>query len=257
MNDEGKVVLEQDGEIGYITLRRPGKRNAMTSAMRSSFGECVAAADASKAIRVVVLRSEGTDFCAGADLVDAPEDAMAWRERVRAAQAHHLALVRMQKPVVAAVQGRAVGGGASIALAADILIMADDASLVFPFVRLGVVPDGGASALLQAKAGPGLALDLLLTAGSLSAADEARAGVTRRVVPAASLHDATAALARDLLALPRDALMLTKALCAQHWAGTLERVLDHEAEAFALATTTAGHHGAIAALRQSLQRRIH
>lgn len=253
MTSERQVVLERQGEIGCITLRRAEKRNAMSSAMRREFGECVAAADADAAIRVVVLRGEGPDFCAGADLIDAPDDALAWRERVRAAQAHHLMLVHMRKPVIAAVQGRAIGGGASIALAADILLMADDARLVFPFVRLGLVPDGGASALLQAKAGPAAALDLLLTGGSLAAADLLKAGVTRRVVPAAELQDASAALARELLALPHEALMLTKALCAQHWAAGLERVLDHEAEAFALATTTAGHRKAIAALRASLR----
>jgi 2-(1,2-epoxy-1,2-dihydrophenyl)acetyl-CoA isomerase len=254
MIDERQVVLDRHGDIGCITLRRPEKRNAMTGAMRKAFGECVAAADADASIRIVLLRGEGPDFCAGADLIDAPDDAMAWRERVRAAQAHHLALVRMQKPVIAAVQGRAVGGGASIALAADILLMADDARLVFPFVRLGVVPDGGASALLQAKAGPAAALDLLLTGGSLSAVDALQAGVTRRVVPAARLHDAADALANELLALPAEALMLTKALCAQHWAAGLERVLDHEAEAFALATTTHGHQRAITALRETLRR---
>jgi enoyl-CoA hydratase/carnithine racemase len=254
--DTGEQVrLSTDGGLAVITLARPEKLNALSPAMRSRMGECLAQVARDDSVKVVLINAEGRDFCTGADLVDAPDRPLAWRERIRTAQAHHLTIVRMNKPVIAAVQGRAIGGGASLALAADILVMAEDAKLVFPFVRLGVVPDGGASALLQAKAGPAIALDLLLSAGTLSAQDGARLGLTRRVVPSADLQGQAASLARELLQLPWEALMLTKALCAQHWAAGLEPVLAHESEAFALATSTEGHQRAIAAVRQSMSRR--
>src|SRR5690606_18580240 len=113
-----------------------------------------------------------------------------------------LTIARMRKPVIAAVQGTASGGGASLALAADILVMAEDAKLSFPFVRLGLVPDGGAAYLLQAKLYAAPALDLLLTGGAMTAAEAARLGLTRRVVPADRLDAESRTLAADLLKLP-------------------------------------------------------
>jgi len=253
--DADEVLFEKAEGLATITLTRPAKLNAMSSAMRVVMGECLARAANDAAIKVVLIRAEGSDFCAGADLVDAPSEPLAWRSRIQVAQDQHLAIVRMNKPVIAAVQGRALGGGASLALAADILVMAEDAKLVFPFVQLGVVPDGGASALLQAKAGPGAALDLLLTAGSLDAAEARQLGLTRRVVPRDELDATARAVAQRLLQLPWEALMLTKALCAQRWAHGIESVLAHESEAFALATTTLGHRQAIEAMRSTLARK--
>ncbi|WP_235548512.1 enoyl-CoA hydratase/isomerase family protein [Noviherbaspirillum sp. Root189] len=244
--DTSEVLLHKDGGIATITLSRPDKLNALSTSMRNSLGECLANVAEDQEVKVVVLRGEGRAFCAGADLVDAPKTPLAWRDRILTAQSHHMTIAMMRKPVIAAVQGAAVGGGASLALAADIRIMADDAKLVFPFVRLGIVPDGGASFLLQAKLHAGIALDLLLTGGTLTAAEAERLGLTRRVVSAEQLDQTSQTLARDLLNLPWEALMLTKALCAQQWAQGLQRALSHEADAFALATTTEGHKAALA-----------
>lgn len=251
---DGQVLLQLDGGLATITLARPKKLNALSPAMRSQLADCLDQVARDNNVKLVLLRGEGRAFCVGADLVDAPGTPLAWRERIRFAQASHLKIVRMNKPVIAAVQGLAVGGGASLALAADILLMADDAKLVLPFVKLGVVPDGGASALLQAKLGVATALDLLLTGGELAADEAARRGLTRRVLPAAELEAAARALAQQMLNLPWEALMLTKNLCAQHWAAGLEGVLAHEADAFALATATTGHQQALQAALSRLHR---
>jgi 2-(1,2-epoxy-1,2-dihydrophenyl)acetyl-CoA isomerase len=248
-----EVLLHKEGGIATISLSRPDKLNALSTSMRASLGECLDDVAEDQDVKVVVLRGEGRAFCAGADLVDAPTTPLAWRDRILTAQSHHRTIAMMRKPVIAAVRGVAVGGGASMALAADIRIMADDAKLVFPFVRLGIVPDGGASFLLQAKLHAGIALDLLLTGGTLTAVEAERLGLTRRVVPADQLDQASQALANDMLKLPWEALMLTKALCAQQWAQGLESALRNEADAFALATTTDGHKAALAAMLTKLK----
>jgi len=254
MSKSGTVLLEKAGGLGIITLARPDKLNALSSSMRAEFGRHVADVAEDTEVKVVLLRGEGRAFCAGADLVDAPDTPLAWRDRVLIAQSHHLQLARMRKPVIAAVQGAAVGGGASMALAADILIMAEDAKLVFPFVRLGLVPDGGMAYLLQAKLQAAIALDLLLSGGTMSASEAARLGLTRRVVSVDQLDAASRALAGDLLRLPWEALMLTKALCAQYWATNLQGALSHEADAFALASSTEGHKRALTTIRQKLEK---
>jgi 2-(1,2-epoxy-1,2-dihydrophenyl)acetyl-CoA isomerase len=241
--------------MAVITLARPDKLNALSPSMRTQFGEHLSDVSGDSNVKVVLLRGEGRAFCAGADLVDAPDTPLAWRDRILVAQAHHLEIARMRKPVIAAVQGAAVGGGASIALAADILVMAEDAKLVFPFVRLGLVPDGGVAYFLQAKLQAALALDLLLSGGTMTAEEAAKAGLTRRVVPTDQLDAASRTLADDLLKLPWEALMLTKALCAQYWATNLQGALSHEADAFALASATEGHKRTLAAMRETLERK--
>ena len=249
MSVSGMVSLDKADGLGTITLSRADKLNALSSAMRADLGACIADVAEDHQVRVVLLRAEGRAFCAGADLADAPSTPLAWRDRILLAQEHHVALARMRKPVVAAVQGLAVGGGASLALAADILIMADDAKLVFPFVKLGLVPDGGAAYLLQAKLHAALALDVLLSGGAVTAAEASKLGLARRIVPPEHLHAASMTLVAELRSLPWEALMLTKSMCSQYWAANLQGALSHEADAFALASTTEGHHKALAAFQ--------
>jgi enoyl-CoA hydratase/carnithine racemase len=113
-------------------------------------------------------------------------------------------------------------------------------------VNLGVVPDGGASFLLQAKAGPAVALDVLLTGGTI-AANEARAlGLTRRVVADDQLEQETTKLAESIALLPFEALQLTKSLCAQSWADRIAGSLRQEADSFGLATASESHKAALA-----------
>ena len=206
-----QVLLEKSDGIAVITLARPEKLNAMSPSMRAQLDKHIFDVADDSSVRVVLLRGQGRSFCAGADLVGAPDAPLAWRDRVMLSQEAHFTIAHMRKPVIAAVQGNVVGGGASMALAADILIMAEDAKLYFPFVRLGLVPDGGVAYFLQAKLQAAIALDLLLTGGSMTAAEAAKLGLTRRVVPTDQLETAGRSLAQELLQLPWEALMLTKA----------------------------------------------
>lgn len=242
------VLLEKQDALATLTLNRPEKLNAMSGEMRQQFGAHLDDIAADPNIRIVLLKSTGRAFCVGADTSAMPESPLAWRDRILVAQAHHAALAKMNKIVIAAVQGIAGGGGASLALAADVLVMAEDASLRFPFVRLGLIPDGGCSFLLQSKLGVPLALDLMLTGGTLDAQEAQRHGLTRRVVAPDALEDNSLALVQDLLALPADALMLTKSLSRQTWTSTMEAAFAHEADAFALASALPGHQQARAAL---------
>lgn len=246
------VLLSIRNGVAEIVLNRPEKLNALSSSMRTMLGDHINTAAANPAVRLVLVRAEGRAFCSGADLEGIPDNPLAWRDRVMLAQAQHTALMRMSKVVVAAVQGAAFGGGASLALASDILVLSDDARLGFPFVQLGVVPDGGAAFLLQAKAGPAIAHDVLLSGGVIDANEAKSLGLTRRVVPPNELLETSRELARSLSELPPDALMLTKALCGQCWARGLDAALAHEADAFGLATATNGHKAAINKIRTKI-----
>lgn len=248
------VLFEKQDGLAVLTLNRPEKLNAISAAMRDELEQHLQAIAADDQIRIVLLRGLGRSFCVGADIGDLPASPLAWRTRILTAQRHHMALIKMNKIVIASVQGAAAGGGASLALSADILVMADDATLRFPFVRLGLIPDGGCSYLLQSKLGVPIALDLMLTGGTLDADAARRLGLTRRVVPAANLDSHSRALADELLALPHEALMLTKSVSRQTWTDTMEAALGHEADAFALATAMPGHQRAIVAARSRQNR---
>ena len=246
------VQLQSRDRIAIITLNRPQQRNALSIEMRSMLAKHLDELDDS--VRVVVLRGEGAAFCAGADLGDVPDSPMAWRDRIITAQTQHLRIINMKQTVIAAVQGAAFGGGASLALAADILVMDENASLGFPFVKLGVVPDGGASFLLQVKASPAIALDVLLSGGVIQAKEARALGLTRRVVAAGELEKHVMKIAEELASLPAEALQLTKSLCAQAWAAHLSGALRHEADAFGLATASEGHRTALAAAKARLRK---
>ncbi len=230
------TLLEKNGSVATITLNRPDAANALSAEMRASLASRLAEVNDDDQIDVVVIQAAGRIFCGGVDLSDLPTKPIEWRKRVIAAQENHLAVLRMPKIVIAAVQGAVVGGGASLALSADILVAADDAKFLFPFVKLGIVPDGGSSFFLHAKLGNAVATDLLLTGGTLSVAEAESRGLTRRVVPAENLHSTAKELAEQISRLPRHSRMLTKSLCRQNWAANIETYLSHEADAFGLAT---------------------
>lgn len=249
------TLIEKTGPLATITLNRPHKANALSVAMRASLEERLKDVAVDETIDVVLIQAEGQSFCGGLDLQDLPDNPSSWRERVLAAQMNHLAVVHSPKVVIAAVQGAVVGGGASLALSADILVMSTDAKFSFPFLRLGIIPDGGSSYFLQAKLGVPIALDLLLTAGTLGAEEAARLGLTRRVVPASELRTSAAALAQELARLPREARMLTKSLCRRFWAPGLEDYLAHEADAFAFSASTPGHRTAMQHVKRASSRK--
>lgn len=248
-----EVLVEKSAGLATITLNRPDRNNALSVSMRAALEVALGQVAADDSVSVVLLRGEGRSFCGGLDLSDLPTDTQQWRSRVIAAQMNHLAVVQMPKIVIAAVQGSAVGGGASLALSADILLMADDARLSFPFVKLGIVPDGGSSYFLQQKVGTSVALDLLLTGGMLTADEALRLGLTRRVCDASTLREKAQELAAELLRLPPEARSLTKSLCLKLWGDRLHSMLTEEVEAFCAATVTTGHQKAISRLRAQLK----
>lgn len=205
-------------------------------------------------MHTVLLSAAGASFCGGLDLNDLPDTPQEWHRRVLAAQRNHTTIVRSTKIVVASVQGAVVGGGASLALSADILVMEEDAYLSFPFVRLGIVPDGGNSYFLQAKLGVALATDLLLTGGRIDSHEAQRLGLTQRIAPKGKLAEETDRMLKELASSPSEARSLTKSLCQRYWATEMESAMRLEAELFTQATTTTGHLSAIEAIKNRRKR---
>jgi enoyl-CoA hydratase/carnithine racemase len=232
----GAIRYEVDDRVATITIDRPEKRNAMTYAVLREFHEAVARAGADDAVHAVVLTGAGGAFCAGTDLSDlaaTPEEDRSGAGRPRdGSRAEPWPVVACPKPVVAAVDGPAVGMGAEFATQCDVRLASDRARFGWNFVQRGLVPDTGAgSFLLPRLIGPSAALRLLLSGELIDAAEALRLGFVAAVVRPDELAAAAEAEARRYLAASPFAVRRVKALV---YAGLARPVDEHLRETAAL-----------------------
>ena len=226
-------VQTHDG-IGLIRLNRPEKMNAIGALTRQQLAEAIKQAERDEAVRVVVLTGSGRAFCSGADVTEMVQGAgMRTPEDVgnvlRNEYMPMLTRLRtMSKPVIAAMNGPAIGIGASFALACDIRIATPESYLLEAFVNIGLAPDGGVSWLLPLLAGTGIAYEMFFTGKPLSAADAHRLGVINRLVPADRLEQEVRELAGQLAAQPRGALAGAKRAVTHALESTFEQALEFE-----------------------------
>jgi 2-(1,2-epoxy-1,2-dihydrophenyl)acetyl-CoA isomerase len=215
------AVLFSDGDgIRRITLNRPEAANALRPVDRDRLIELINEADEDHAVRVVVIAANGRHFCSGADVTgiaransgDAKRATDSMRKIMNGAQRLVAAVLDCGKPVIAVVNGAAAGIGAHLALAADLVVAAEDASFVEVFVRRGLVVDGGGAYLLPRRMGMQKAKELAFFGDKLPAAEALALGLVNRVVPAAELGAAADEFARRLAAGPTTAISLTKRL---------------------------------------------
>lgn len=205
------VKVERDGDHLAITLGRPDRRNAITVAMYAALADAVERAAGDADVRIISLRGEGEDFTGGNDLADfmqamprEGEDIPVWR-LLRA-------LARNTTPIVAAVQGNAVGIGTTLLLHCDLVIAAADTRFSMPFVDLGLVPEAASSLLLPRLAGRRRAARYLLLAEPFGAEEARELGLVSHVVPKEGLERALGDTVARLLAKPAEALRLTQQL---------------------------------------------
>jgi methylglutaconyl-CoA hydratase len=214
----GGVQLERRAGVATITLARPEKKNALDRAMADGLRDALAAVERDESVRVVVLRGDGDDFCAGADLaalermIDADPDAH--RADAQALGDVFLAMRALSKPVVAVVQGRALAGGAGLASACDLVLAREDAQLGYPEVRVGFVP-AMVMTMLRRAVGEKRAFDLVSTGRVIDAREAERMGLVSRVLPATTFESEVTAFVDGLAKSPPSALALTKRLFYQ------------------------------------------
>ena len=235
------IGYEPHAGAGLITYRRPERRNALSVGMYREIVEAVEAANADPNVRAIVITNEGPVFSAGVDLKAPPEPKdpeTGHRPNLgslsMAEDASWLHLMARSKPVIGAINGPAIGAGATHALAMDIRLASDDASFAFPFVRIGYLPEIGCTGLLPRLIGHGRALALCLSGGSLSAAEALACGLVSGVFPKTNLLPAALDLAGRLSTYDPHALRLTKALITENGAESdVNALLGRERDAFA------------------------
>jgi enoyl-CoA hydratase/carnithine racemase len=229
------VLLSEDrGPVRVLTMNRPRKRNALNTALTQALLEALRAADTDEAVRCVVLTGVGPGFCAGADLAEFKDLTPENRERVDAraelTMRLHLAFPQLAKPVVTAINGAAMGGGAGLAIAGDLAVMAEGATLGYPEVRHGIVA-AIVMANLARQCGRKAAFELVALGAPIGAAKAMSLGLVNDVVPAQEVLDSALQRGLELSAMEPKAVAATKRLFHAVADLPLERALQLGREA--------------------------
>lgn len=237
--DKPVLVERRDGAVAILRLDEPGKRNALTPAIRVALAEAVDRIERDPAIRAVVVTGGPEVFSAGGDLTAMQVDGLAsGRERFRLLHGIVRAIVKSGKPYLAAVEGWAAGAGFSLALLCDTIVAGEGARFVASFPKVGLVADVGLLHTLPLRVGQGRARQLLLQASPIGARESLAIGLVDEVVPDGTALDRAVALARAYEGLAPLSTALTKEWLARG----IDEALDWERSAQAALFQTADHH---------------
>ena len=249
-------LLIQDG-VAQFSHQRPSTRNALSTDLHEDYRVMLDRVQADRSIRALVITGSGGSFCAGGDLKAIRErqegtdpdarSADAMRLRIQSSHGWLERLHSLELPVIAAVDGPAVGAGFSIALAADFILASTRAVFCMSFARVGLVPDLGAFYFLPRAIGMPMAKELTLTARRVSAAEGQQLGFVHSVHEPEALVAEALGLARRFAPGPREALGLSKRLLNRSFETPYATLAELEGQAQAIASTTSYHGEAVAA----------
>lgn len=236
MSPTDTIVVEREGRLGWIRINRPERLNAFADDMRDRLDAALAELEDEPTVRCVAITGVGRAFSTGGDVerlaaLTASKDATAFENLVRTGIRVVRRIDSMRKPVIAAVNGAAAGAGAALALACDLRIASQNASIGLTFIRIGLHPDWGAAYFLPRLIGSALAAELVYTGGMINAKRAERVGLFNSVVPAAELESAVRGLAGQIASGPADVIADSKRTLRRSLAADLEEILEMEAQA--------------------------
>ncbi len=241
MAEYKEITSEIKNGVAWITLNRPGKRNALNDRLIGDLKTAMNEAEADAEVRVVVLRGAGKDFCAGADLSQLQKVAQASiLDNIDDASGFAALLLQMRKlkkPVIAAVHGRALAGGAGLASACDLVIAAQSASICYTEVKIGFVP-AIVTAIARRNLSEKRAFEILCTGKLLTAVEAEKIGFINRVCDDETFEAEVEEFAGAIAKLSSSAIALTKSLLYQTDAMTFEQALRAGVEMNAIARMT-------------------
>lgn len=264
MADYQYILLEKDPEdyIATLTLNRPERRNALNDVMQDEIGDAIEEVDSDDSVRVLVITGAGRAFCAGGDLdqlkggsapgVWVSENVDDIRRSFKRTQRFMLGLQRMEKPVIAMINGASVGAGFDLACGCDIRIGSPRARFMVAYVKIGLFPGFGGTWLYPRMLGSlGKAAEMLFT-GDFMEADEAhRLGFLNKLVPEEELESTTLEMARKIANGPPIAIRLSKLMLYRGLEFDLETAMKMAAAAETITLTSQDHAEGTAAFRES------
>jgi len=236
------IILQKEEGVATITLNRPDKLNAWNAQLITEVIRAVDEIGQDVTVRAVILTGAGRAFCAGGDLTlpifDMTGYTLEMKNFFHKVNMIPLGLRNLRKPIIAAVNGTAVGAGCAMAMACDIIIASEAATFGMAFVNVGYHPDAGASYFLPRLVGINKACELIFTGKTINAAEAERIGLVNQVVPADALLSTAKELAVRLANGPSLAISLAKSCIYNGMQMTLEQALENEARAASLILQT-------------------
>lgn len=252
MSEYQNVLVERDGFVAVLTVNRPTKLNALDNATIGEIHAAIVELEADPAVGAIVVTGAGEKaFVAGADIgMLAEQGVLDGAANSRHGQAMTLRIENCRKPVLAAINGFALGGGLELALACDLRFAADKAKLGMPEVSLGIVPGYGGTQRLPRLVGSGIALQMILTGDPIGADEALRIGLVNAVFPAAELLAEVKKIARRMVSRGPTALALAKQAVRRGAHLPMAEGLDLEADLFGMISSTAEMKEGMAAFLQ-------
>jgi len=249
------VLVDLIDQIAMVRMNSPESMNAMRHQFRADLLDALIGVSNSDEVKVVVLTGTGKAFCVGGDLRELPNlaDAEVARQTFIHGSKIVLAIREMEKPVIAAVNGVALGAGFSLALNCDMIIASEEATFTQAFLPIALVPDLGATFITPRLIGLQMAKELAFTGKTLDAHEMAHMGVVNRVVPLKDLEDKTLELARQMAKAPSKALGMTKRLLNQSLNSSYREMLELEQETQVVCLQSEEHKARAVALYETKQ----
>jgi enoyl-CoA hydratase/carnithine racemase len=247
MNDP-HVLHRTEGHIAIITLNRPQVKNVFSLEMIAKWRQFLEESRTDEAVRVIIITGSGDTFCSGANIRDLAEGKLRSWEMKRflweGVQRIALTLEDLDKPVIAAINGAAMGAGLDMALMCDLRVCSDRARLAESYILMGMAPGDGGAYFLPRLVGIGKAIELLLTGDIISPKEALEMGLVNRVVPHDRLMEETMILAEKIADKPPLAVSITKRAVYHGQLGTLRSHLDYISSQVALLSETEDHREA-------------
>jgi enoyl-CoA hydratase/carnithine racemase len=238
MNTQDQLIVERpSSDIAVLKINRPQVRNALNLDVRTRLADEVARSGADAAVRCIVITGSDTVFAAGADISEMA-DAGPVEVMARNVQKYWRTLMECPKPLIAAVEGFALGGGLELALCADIIVVGEEAKLGLPEVKVGILPGGGGTQKLARLVGRHRAMLLMMTGRMFGAAEALSMGVVSEVAPAGQALARALDIASEIAAMPPISIMQIKEIVNAGLNAPLETALMLERKAFQLQFAT-------------------
>ena len=228
--DYEAILVRKAGPVATVTMNRPEALNFLDPIMAQEIESALADFEKDEEVRAVVITGAGRAFCAGGDVKFMKQEWPVYDLVVRMERVTGFikAMLDLPKPIIASVNGPAVGAGCNIALAADLVLASEKATFCQVFTRIGLIPDCGGIYLLPRRVGMTKAKELILTARTIEAGEAERIGLVNRVVPAEALEEETRKIAAELASGATMAIGIAKRLLNQSYESDFETILQAE-----------------------------
>lgn len=253
---ERYIQYEKENGVATVTLNRPDKLNAFVKEMNKEITRAVQNAAKDDTVRALVMTGNGRAFCSGQDLEDVRDEndfSVVLKERYEPMMK---AIVEMEKPVIAAVNGVAAGAGMSLALAADFRLVHEKATFVEAFIHIGLIPDSGNLYFLPRLVGHAKALELAMLGEKITAAEAERLGLATKVIADDAWEEEVHAFAGRLANMPTKALGLIKRYMRKSWDHDFTAMLKDEAYGQKIAGESADYREGVAAFLEKRKPRF-